>query len=414
MKQKNLILLVVAVGCGLLAAFLTTQMSAKTVTAEQAEMLVAAKDLNVGTVIEKDKIAELIKKKKMNKADIPLNAVLSEDELVGKKLTRGLRTDDYLSVTDTIAHKQIEPPAGKHLYTIKLPYEAIGPWVTAGREVDVVCTHKPPGTQVVRHIKLLPKILVMAVDVDDKPNVTGSGRQVLNTVTLAGNLEESHWLQLAQEAGASLRMLVRGPDSETFNKLPDEELYAIFNKPTLTEDDIRKQRGDVKPPVEDPKTTPVSTVKYPVTVKEAKAGTVIDDEFIDKQMQSRPFAGPAPGDVIYDLTAHKGKVLLQDVPSGAYLNLAVLGEKPKTAEVTPDVTPKPVPMVEKKPVEKWDTTITTGSGIKKYRFERFEKDGEWVLKGELQTDGSVTPVPFNANQPRPEAPKADGDAGKIS
>ena len=62
MKQKNLILLVVAVGCGLLAAFLTTQMSAKAPTAEQSEMLVAAKELPVGTKIEKDKIAELIKK----------------------------------------------------------------------------------------------------------------------------------------------------------------------------------------------------------------------------------------------------------------------------------------------------------------------------------------------------------------
>jgi pilus assembly protein CpaB len=411
-KQKNLILLVVAVGCGLLAAFLTSQMSAKTVTVEQAEMIVAAKDLNVGQVLEKDKLAELVKRKKMNKADIPLNAVVSEDELVGKKLTRGLRADDYLSVSDTIAAKQIDPPSGKHLYTIKLPFEAIGPWVTAGREVDVVCTHKPPGTQVVRHIKLLPRLLVMAVDVDDKPNVTGSGRQVLNTVTLAGNLEESHWLQLAQDAGAQLRMLVRGPDSESFTKLPDDELYAIFNKPELTKDDIEKQRKEAKAPAEDAKTTAVAAVKYPVTVSAVKAGTVIDDEFIDKMMQSRPFAGPAPGDVIYDLTAHKGKVMLQDVPAGAYLNLAVLGEKPKSVE--PDAAPKVEPKVERKPVEKWDTTLTTGRGIKKYRFERYEKDGEWVFKGEVHDDGSVTPAPPNGNQPRPEAPKAEGDAGKIS
>ena len=44
MKQKNLILLVVAVGCGLLAAFLTTQMSAKGgPTAEQAERMLRDK-----------------------------------------------------------------------------------------------------------------------------------------------------------------------------------------------------------------------------------------------------------------------------------------------------------------------------------------------------------------------------------
>ena len=31
MKQKNIVLMVVAVGCGLVAAFLTSKMSAKTV-----------------------------------------------------------------------------------------------------------------------------------------------------------------------------------------------------------------------------------------------------------------------------------------------------------------------------------------------------------------------------------------------
>lgn len=415
MKQKNLILLVVAVGCGLLAAFLTTQMSAKPVTAEQGEMIVAAKDLPVGTVIEKEKLAELVKKKRMNKADIPLNAMMSEDELIGKTVKQNLRADDYFSITVIGTVKSLEAPPGKHLYTIKLPFDSVGPWIQAGREVDVVCTHKPPGTQVVRHIKLLPEILVMAVDVDDKPNPTGGGKPVLNTVTLAASLEESHWLQLAQDAGAHMRLLVRSKESERFTKLPDEELYEIFNKPVLSKDDLDRQKETVKPAAEDPKSTAVTTVKYPVTVSEAKAGTVIDDEFIDKVMQSQPFAGPAPADVIYDLTAHKGKVLLQDVPKGAYLNLVVLGEKPR-GEVKPAETPKPEsPKVEvRKPVEVWDTTLTTGRGVKKYRFERFEKDGPWKFKGEVQEDGSVTPAPLNGNQPIPEAPKADGDAGKIS
>ena len=51
MKQKNVILMVVAVGCGLVAAFLTTQINAKP-KVEQVEVVVALKDLPVGTVIE--------------------------------------------------------------------------------------------------------------------------------------------------------------------------------------------------------------------------------------------------------------------------------------------------------------------------------------------------------------------------
>ena len=239
----------------------------------------------------------------------------------------------------------------------------------------------------------------MAVDTEDKPNQTGTGRQVLNTVTLAVSLEESHWLQLAQDAGASLRMLVRGEKSETFAKMPDDDLYALFNN-EAPKKDPGKTPEVKKPPEETPATV---TVKYPVMVSEAKAGTVIDDEFITKFMQVQPFAGPTPGDVIHDLTAHKGKVLIQDVLKGSYLNMNVLGEKPttKVAEVAP-IEPKPV-VVAKKPFEVWDQTITTGSGIKKFRFYRYEKDGDWKMTGEVQEDGSVTPAPLPNLQPKPDA-----------
>src|SRR5206468_11176458 len=54
MKQKNLILMVVAVGCGLVAAFLTSQMSARSSAVEQVEVIVAAKDLPVGTMLGKE------------------------------------------------------------------------------------------------------------------------------------------------------------------------------------------------------------------------------------------------------------------------------------------------------------------------------------------------------------------------
>lgn len=423
MKQKNLFLLVVAVGCGLLAAFLTTQMSARPAAVEQAILIVAAKELPVGTKLEKDKLAELIKKKKVNKADVPMNALTSEDELIGKTVTTGLRADDFFSVSSVGTAKELVPPEGKHLYTIKLPYEAVGPWVQAGRHVDVVCTHKPPGTQVVRHIKLLPEILVMAVDMDEKPNPATPGKSTINTVTLAAGLEESHWLHLAQDAGAHLRLLVRGEGSEKFKKLPDEELYEIFNKKNITPKDYPDQgSGDSRGG--EPKGEPfVAQVRFPVTVKEIKAGTVIDDDFITKAMQTRPFAPPIPPDAVLDLNQYKGRVLIQDLPVGSYLPERAIGEKPKVAEVKPEkVEPKveppkakgPVTQYQKKPVETWDSTIVTGTGTKKVRFVRYEKDGEWVFLGEVDKDGKVTPT-TQPNNVQPPSQNSGGDAGgKIS
>ena len=154
-------------------------------------------------------------------------------------------------------------------------------------------------------------------------------------------------------------------------------------------------------------TTVVQTVRYPVAVKEIKAGTVIDDEFIDKLTQVRPFAGPAPADVIIDLVAHKGKVLLQDVVADRYLNEAVLGEKVRNIPMAEVKTPEPVktPVEVKKPVETWDTSILTGSGTKTYRFVRFEKNGEWKMIGEVQADGTVNSSALPNLQPKPETPK---------
>lgn len=425
MKQKNLFLLVVAVGCGLLAAFLTTQMSARPAAVEQAVLLVAAKELPVGTKIEKDKLAELIKKKKVNKADVPMNALTSEDELVGKTVTQSLRTDDFFSVSSVGPVKELVPPEGKHLYTIKLPYEAVGPWVQAGRHVDVVCTHRPPSSQEVRHIKLLPEILVMAVDMDEKPNPATPAKPMINTVTLAANLEESHWLQLAQDAGAHLRLLVRSEQSEKFTKLPDDELYKIFNKKTISKEDFRSQDGDRNS--EEPKPEPSTfSVRFPVAVREVKAGTLIDDDFINKAMQTRPFAPPIPSDAVVDLSQYKGRVVIQDIPIGNYLPERAIGEKPKVAEVKPPekvepktpekVEPKPTgplkPFV-KKPIETWDTSIVTGSGTKKVRFVRYEKDGEWVFLGEVDKDGKVTPT-AQPNNVQPPSQGGGDTGGKIS
>ena len=66
MKQKNLILMVVAVGCGLVAAFLTSQMSAKP-AADTTDVVVAAIDIPVGVVIGKDDLGKYLKTKKVAK-----------------------------------------------------------------------------------------------------------------------------------------------------------------------------------------------------------------------------------------------------------------------------------------------------------------------------------------------------------
>lgn len=141
MKQKNVILMVVAVACGLAAAVLTTQMTGKPAAPDQVEILAAAKELAVSTKLDKAKVADLVKRKKVNKADVPPNAIDGEEQLIGKYVQRPLRVDDPIYLTD-IADKApgLSPPAGKHLCTLKLPYEHVGPFIEPGAKVDMFVT----------------------------------------------------------------------------------------------------------------------------------------------------------------------------------------------------------------------------------------------------------------------------------
>src|SRR5204862_2588661 len=121
MKQKNLVLMVVAVGCGLVAAFLTSQMSAKPKgnDLQLVDVMVASKELPPGTRFTKDSLKDQVKRKKYKRDEIPDNAVTTEEDLVDKQLVKTLRVDDHIGHADLGTYKPLEPPAGKDLITIR-------------------------------------------------------------------------------------------------------------------------------------------------------------------------------------------------------------------------------------------------------------------------------------------------------
>ena len=82
MRQKNLMLVAVAVGCGLVAAFLTSQMSAGPApVVETVEIPVASKDLPVGTMLKRSDLKGLVTYKKFPKENLPAAFAATEDEL---------------------------------------------------------------------------------------------------------------------------------------------------------------------------------------------------------------------------------------------------------------------------------------------------------------------------------------------
>src|SRR3954468_3521706 len=120
MKQKNLVLMVVAVGCGLVAAFLTSQMSARSAAVEQVEVIVAAKDLPVGTLLSKEELKTAVKTKKVPKDGLPPAFVTALNALADKRLSRAVRTEETFNPADLSKGGVITLPPGMDMISLQI------------------------------------------------------------------------------------------------------------------------------------------------------------------------------------------------------------------------------------------------------------------------------------------------------
>jgi len=438
-KQKNIVLMVVAVACGLAAAVLTTQMTGKPAAPEQVEILVAAKDLPTNTRLEKDKLAELLKKKKIAKADVPQEgAFFNEEELLDKYLVRPRGTNDTIFPTD-LSDKRVGlvPPKGKHLCTVKLPYEQVGPFIEPQSHVDLFVTVQQQTWARARQFPLLTDVLVMAVDTTyvqgggngqgGQPGKQGDGRGQINTLTVALSPEESRWIDITIQLQGRIKVLVRGEDSEKIKQLTDDELAHLFFDPDAA-NSLNQQDGNGGKS---------KTVKLWVPKTFLPAGTAITEESIKESFREKVFDEPEKGKgAVTDLAEYLGMYLLKDVEQGDPIPVAGLGERPAekskpapATQGTPDgpVTAADPPRVAKRnevaprphkyvrvPIKVWEPQISSPKGVEKHRYVMFDETEGWVYQGVLDKDGKVVPGP--APEKLPDAPKDDKDGkdGKIS
>src|SRR5262245_54247786 len=108
MKPKTMILMVVAIACGLGASYMTSRLLAErssepTDTQEKTTILVADKNLDMGLVIKNPQ--DLFKEKQVYKSDEPRGAIVSFDQLKNRQLKRPLRNGDYVGTEDLFSDK---------------------------------------------------------------------------------------------------------------------------------------------------------------------------------------------------------------------------------------------------------------------------------------------------------------------
>jgi Flp pilus assembly protein CpaB len=251
MKPKTMILMVVAVTCGLGASYMTSQLLAERAqpdvqapsTEEKVSVLVARKPLSVGTIFKNPDDDFQIKL--FVRGQEPANALTDTVQLKGERLKRSLRVGDYVSKDDLVdkAHPGLAEELPDGMRAIGLPVNqlvAAGGFASLpGSYVDILWTARGSSARDTFTNVLLEKVKILAADTNDtRPE---DKKWVLaSVITVALSSEDALLASIAMETG-SLRFLLRNhSDSkllEVSKKTLEDVLKVNQSKKKSDEDD---------------------------------------------------------------------------------------------------------------------------------------------------------------------------------
>jgi pilus assembly protein CpaB len=243
MKTKTMILMVVAVACGLGASYMTSRLLAErnndTKEEEKVKILVARKSIPQGTFIKNPE--DWFIEKEFTLGDEPKKAVRSFDEIKDRVLSKPLSAEQWVIADDLLRKDQVgfQLPKGMRAIAIKVNVDTVvAGFVQPNSRVDVINTVR--GNEKESYSQtILQNMLVLAIDTIDSRDLEKKAI-VSSTVTLAVNPDEAQALALAQTMG-ELRLSLRPQD--------DVETASVR---TLKPEDLKNNRlKNSKKPGED-------------------------------------------------------------------------------------------------------------------------------------------------------------------
>src|SRR5262245_9372359 len=279
MKPKTMILMVVAIGCGLGASYMTSRLlaerSAKPTDVPTVPVLVAKVRVPGWQAIkEPEKFFEI---KDFPEDVAPKRALGSFSELKDQRLKKPIDEGKPVSQDDLLTKEQEEVGhkllPGQRAVAIKVTTESIvGGFVLPGSRVDIILTTKgnDPTSRIV-----LQNMLVLAADTQDNRN-PDQRVIIAQTVTVAATVEEAARLTLASSVG-ELRLALKG-NGDTKRIGPVVARASDLDKP-LSREGSEKADQDVAPasptpplPVlpADDKAPQVEQAKAPIVEKPRK------------------------------------------------------------------------------------------------------------------------------------------------
>jgi pilus assembly protein CpaB len=404
MAQRNLLLMVVAVGCGLGAAFLTTRISAKP-KIEQIEVFVAAKNLPVGTVLSKEELQKnLLAKKAVPKDALPPNVVLNEEELLDRRLTRSIQAGEFITSNALTKGSVITLPDGMDMVTLPVnTTSAVAGFVGPGTRVDVLATFRQENR--LEAFPLLVDMLVLAVDThasyESTPNKGGGAFTNVSSVSFAVTQEQALILKMAEHAGCHLSLLLRNPNKkheEVYDAEQVKKRLRALILPSRVEEPANSNNVDGNPPPSPDPKPQVETVTVWVATDEVPAGTVLTKELLKEKFVEKEIPKEFATGAITDPATANGQVALKTIVTrNQWLTEGMLGPPPPKPAPRDEFQPpktevagqpkQPSNLQDKQPTVPVrrpirEIAVHTANRTEIYRYEEV-RPGEWRLKEKL-------------------------------
>jgi pilus assembly protein CpaB len=295
MKPKTMMLMVVAVGCGLAASYMTSRLLAdRTATpAEEPKVKVLAAKIKVPAWVLIKEPEKYFEEKELPESAAPKKALKEFSEVKDQRLSQALSEGEYVLAEKLVNSEQVgllaKLPSGMRAIALKVNAESLaGGFVLPGYRVDVVSTLRN-GNESVSKI-ILQNMLVLAVDTNASrdPN---SASMLGSTVTLAATPEEAMRLSLASALG-ELRLTLRTPDDQQIVRLPGAK-FDDLGKPTrdasIKDDEPAAATAPPVPalpalPKDPPPPLPVvqKTPEPPPEPVQTHTMTIINGEYVQK------------------------------------------------------------------------------------------------------------------------------------
>jgi len=220
MRMKSLILIFIALGCGLVASIGISQVMNREGGGglEMEQILVALMDIDIGTKLD----AQNVKLEDWPKAKVPEGAVRKLDEVKDKFANARFFKGEPLHVnkiSDTLTNIANKVPAGYRAMPVKVEDDTVMKGISPGDRVDVMVFLKKNGLEITETgaFTILTNVRVFAVNTNTERASEGKTEASnFKTISLLVKPEHARELAVASAMG-KIMLTLRRPDEKDEN-----------------------------------------------------------------------------------------------------------------------------------------------------------------------------------------------------